>query len=248
MSNLPFYIPAGFVFTTFLTIYLFYNASGKNLKLLMMLAIWMTIQSAVAATGFFTIENTIPPRFLLLLLPPLITILIVFSNVKGRLFVQSFNIEALTLLHSVRIAAEMVLLGLFLHKTMPQLMTFEGRNFDLLSGLTAPIVYYFGFVKKKLGKKAILAWNFTCLAILLFTVTNAVLSAPTPFQKFAFDQPTIAVLYFPFVWLPGVVVPLVIFSHLITIHSLLKQLRHKKISTASPNSKTSCVKYISISR
>lgn len=24
-------------------------------------------------------------------------------------------------------------------------MTFEGRNFDILSGLSAPLVYYFGF-------------------------------------------------------------------------------------------------------
>jgi hypothetical protein len=112
-------------------------------------------------------------------------------------------------------------------------MTFEGRNFDLISGLTAPLVYYFGMVRKKLGVNTMLVWNFACLLILLFTVSNAILSAPTPFQKFAFDQPAIAVFYFPFIWLPGVVVPLVIFSHLISIRVLLKEVKHKN-ATAFP--------------
>jgi hypothetical protein len=108
---------------------------------------------------------------------------------------------------------------------MPQLMTIEGRNFDILSGLTAPVVYYFAFVKNKLGAKTLLAWNFICLAILVFTVTNAILSAPTPFQQFAFDQPSVAVLYFPFTWLPAIVVPLVYFSHLVCIRRLLKRTK-----------------------
>lgn len=100
-------------------------------------------------------------------------------------------------------------------------MTFEGRNFDILSGLTAPVVYYFGFIKKGLNKKLILVWNLICLGLLINIVAIAVLSAPFPFQKFAFDQPDIAVLYFPFNWLPCCVVPLVLFSHLATIRQLL---------------------------
>jgi hypothetical protein len=232
MNHLPFYIPAVFIATTFWTIYLFYKASNKNRRLLIVIAGWMTIQSVIAETGFLTITNTIPPRLILLIVLPLIAIAFIFSSEKGRLFIEHFDVKALTLLHTIRIGIEMVLFWLFLNKTMPQLMTFEGRNFDLISGITAPLIYYFGFVKQKMGAKTMLAWNFICLAILLFTVSNAILSAPTPFQKFGFDQPTIAVLYFPFVWLPGVVVPLVIFSHLISIRLLTKQIRQKSITTS----------------
>jgi len=137
------------------------------------------------------------------------------------------------MLHTIRIAIEMVLFWLFINKAIPRLMTFEGRNFDLLSGLTAPLIYYFGFVKRRIGPKSILTWNIICLAILLFTVSNAILSAPTPFQRFAFDQPTIAVLYFPFVWLPGVIVPLVILSHVISIRLLIKEIKSKNIAQSS---------------
>ena len=233
MNHLPFYVPTVFVLTTLLTVYLFYRASNKNVTLVIIIAVWMIFQSLIAATGFFAVVNTIPPRLMILLILPLIGILALFFTRRGKCFIDSFDIKKLTFLHSVRIAIEVVLFWLFINKTMPQLMTFEGRNFDLLSGVTALLVYYFGFVKTKLGAKQILAWNFICLAILLFTVSNAILSAPTPFQKFAFDQPTIAVLYFPFVWLPGIVVPVVILSHLIAIRALMREVRHKNVSSSS---------------
>jgi len=232
MNYLPFYIPVVFILITFLTIYLFYRASNRNMKLLIIIAGWITIQSAVAATGFFTLSNTLPPRFVLLIVLPLAVIISVFSTAKGRFFLDGFDIKTLTLLHTIRIGIELVLFWLFLNKTMPRLMTFEGRNFDLISGITATLVYYFGFVRRKLGAKTMLVWNLVCLFILLFTVANAVLSAPTPLQQFGFDQPTIAVLYFPFVWLPGVVVPLVIFSHLISIRLLIKEIKQKNISSS----------------
>jgi len=49
-------------------------------------------------------------------------------------------------------------------------------------------------------------------------------------QLFAFDQPNIAILYFPFVWLPSFIVMTVLFSHLISIRRLVK---NKKINTAA---------------
>ena len=78
-------------------------------------------------------------------------------------------------------------------------------------------------MKKQINKNVILLWNFICIGLLFNIVINAVLSAPFPFQKFGFDQPDIAVLYFPFVWLPCCVVPLVLFSHLVTIRQLLRK-------------------------
>ena len=100
-------------------------------------------------------------------------------------------------------------------------MTFTGRNFDILAGLTAPLIAYFGIQKNKLSSKVILIWNFLSLALLINIVINAVLSAPFSFQQFAFDQPNIAVLYFPFVYLPGFIVPAVLFGHLVSIRRIL---------------------------
>ena len=76
------------------------------------------------------------------------------------------SIKTLTLLHTIRIFVELVLFDLSVHKLVPQLMTFEGRNFDIISGITAPFIFYFGFIKHRFGRKILLAWNFICLAII----------------------------------------------------------------------------------
>lgn len=222
MENLPTYIPIVFVLTTVLTVWLFYKAAYKSKTTLFILVSWLALQSFIGLTGFYTVTDTLPPRFLLLVLPPLLFIIGMFATPQGRKYIDHLDIRMLTLLHIVRVPVEIVLLWLFMNKAIPELMTFEGRNFDIFSGLTAPFIYYFGFIKKTLGKNVILFWNFLCLALLLNIVINAILSAPYPFQKFAFEQPNVGVLYFPFIWLPCCIVPLVLLSHLAAIRQLLR--------------------------
>lgn len=223
MKNLPTFISIIFGLTTLITILLFYIASTKSKSTLIILLSWMVIQSIIGFSGFYTQTDSNPPRFLLLVFPPVTFILVLFTSSKGRQFVDRLDQKTLTILHSIRIPVELVLFLLFLHKTVPQIMTFEGRNFDILSGATAPAIYYFGYAKKQMSDRMILIWNFIGLALLINIVSIAVLSAPFSIQHFAFDQPNIAVLYFPFVWLPGLVVPLVLLSHLATIRQLLKK-------------------------
>lgn len=228
MQHLPFWLPLLFILITFCTISVFYFASGKRTILLVIILSFLLVEAGLGLTGFFTKTAGIPPRLALLVLPPLLFIIGLFISSKGRSFIDSLGMATLTILHTIRIGVEIVLYSLFLYKAVPGLMTFEGRNMDIISGLSAPIVYYFGYKKAKLPSAVILGWNLLCLAILLFTVINAILSAPTPLQQWAFDQPMIAILYFPFVWLPGIVVPLVILSHLSAIRQLVKSLLLKK--------------------
>ncbi|MBK7377529.1 MAG: hypothetical protein IPJ03_00720 [Ignavibacteriales bacterium] len=223
MENVPSYISIVFGLTTLLTFGLFYKSAGSSKGTLLILLIWIAVQSVIGLSGFYTVTDTIPPRFLLLVLPPFLFIAGLFLTAKGRQYIDGLNIRTLTLLHIIRIPVEFVLFWLYVNKVVPELMTFEGRNFDILSGLTAPFIYYFGFIKKQINNKVILMWNFICLGLLLNIVLNAILSAPFSFQLFAFDQPNIAVLYFPFNLLPACVVPLVLLSHLAAIRQLLNQ-------------------------
>lgn len=221
MEKLPLYIYVVFILTTFLTIFLFFKATQKSIKSLIVLIAWLGLQSILAAKGFYAANTTLPPRFLLLVGPPLLFIILLFSTKAGRDYINNLNIKWLTLLHIVRIPVELVLLWLSIYKVVPDLMTFEGRNFDIISGITAPLVYYWGFVKYKMRHTLLIVWNIACLALLFNIVINAILSTPYPFQQFAFDQPNIALFYFPFVWLPCCIVPLVLFSHLVTIRQLI---------------------------
>ena len=224
MENLPFDISLVFGLTTLATVIFFYNATRQSKATLFILVTWLGLQTFIGLSGFYQVTNSIPPRFLLLVLPPFIFIILLFLTAKGRQFIDSLNTQTLTILHIVRIPVEIVLYLLFIHKAVPKLMTFEGRNFDILSGLTAPIIFYAGYLKKRIPKQIILVWNFICLGLLINIVANAVLSAPFAFQKFGFDQPNIAILYFPFIWLPCCIVPIVLFSHLVTIRQIIKTI------------------------
>ena len=221
IDSLPTYIHWIFGLTTLLTIFLFFKASGNSWLALGIILLLLFIQAVTGLAGFYTVTDVTPPHFLLLVLPPLLIIITLFLVPKGRTILDRLDQRWLTWLHSVRIPVELVLFWLFLHKQVPQLMTFEGRNFDIAAGLTAPLIAYFGYHKKRLNRGILLTWNFICLGLLFNIVINAILSAPFPFQRFAFDQPNVAILYFPFVWLPGCIVPLVLLAHLATIRQLI---------------------------
>lgn len=225
MANFPTYVSLVFALTTILTVGIFYKATTYSKTTIIILLAWLVLQTFIGLSGFYTVTDTIPPRFLLLVLPPIVFILALFTTSKGKRYIDNLDTKTLTILHTIRIPVEIVLFWLFVNKAVPELMTFEGRNFDIISGLTAPFIFYFGFIRKQLNGKIILIWNFICLGLLINIVANAILSAPFPFQKFAFNQPNIAVLYFPFNWLPACVVPLVLLSHLATIKQLLNSER-----------------------
>jgi hypothetical protein len=223
MEHLPLYIDLIFGLTVLLALIVFYMASQNSTPFLSIAFVWILIQSVLGLMGFFILSKTAPPKLALQVGPPLLLIAVLFLTKRGRGFINRINIKTLTILHIVRIPVELVLYGLAAYKAVPVLITFAGRNFDILSGLTAPLIYYFGFVKNKLGKAIIVAWNLVCLALLFYVVVNAVLSAPTPFQQFAFNQPNIAIGYFPFVLLPAFIVPLVMFAHLAAIKQLVSK-------------------------
>ena len=225
MSNIPIIISMLFVVTAFLTVWMFYKASGNSKPLLMGILAWMLFQATISLTGFYQISNSIPPRFLLLIGPGIIISILLFVTKWGKEFIDKLDLKTLTIMHSIRIPVEITLYFVYLTGLIPVLMTFEGNNFDIISGITAPLIFYFGFIIKKLNRTALLIWNILCSGLLLNVVVIALLSAQTPFQKLAFDQPNIGVTFFPFVWLPSVVVPIVLIGHLAAIRQLLKMNR-----------------------
>lgn len=227
MQNIPIFVTIIFVLTTFLTVGQFYRASNNSRTVLIVVSAWMLLQTLIGLSGFYQVR-TGPPRFVFLIAPALIFTIVPFLSRRGRIFTDSFSMKKLTLLHSIRIPVEFTLYYVFLAKLIPELMTFEGRNLDIISGVTAPVVYYLVFVRRQAGTLTLLIWNCICLALLINVLTIAILSAQTPFQQLAFDQPNIGVTYFPYVWLPAVIVPIVLFSHITAIRQLIVKLKEEK--------------------
>lgn len=225
MQTVPLLPSILFISITIITLILFYLATNKNKSVLVIVLAIGSAQALLSHNGFFLIDNTFPPRLFLIIAPSVLLILYSFFSVKGKAFINSIDLERYTYLNTVRVVVEVGLFLLFIQKLVPESMTFEGRNFDVLSGITAPFIAYFGFTKKAIDKSILLAWNVICLVLVVQVVITGVLSAPSAIQQLAFDQPNVAVLLFPFVWLPGIIVPIVIFGHAVSIYRLKTELK-----------------------
>lgn len=201
---------------------MFYFAAIKSFKVIALIIIWVILQSILALSGFYLFTDIIPPRFMWLVAPPMSLILYLFISTRGRAFIGSLDLKWLTIIHVIRIPVEIVLLCLYFAKKIPLLMTFEGGNFDILSGFSVFPIFYFAFRRKPKNKFLLFTWNCIALCLLINIMINGILSSPTKFQQFAFDQPNIAILHFPFNLLPSVIVPLVLFSHIASIWKLTK--------------------------
>jgi len=223
MHDLPIYISVTFGVAVFTCLAFFIASTTHKLRTILLLSVWMTITAILAAKSFFLDLEAIPPRIMLVVLPSFIVIGYLFISLTGRRFLDKLDLKMLTLLSIIRIPVELVLYWLFLQKAVPELMTFAGRNFDILAGITAPVIWFLCFKGKTVTHKRLwIGWHIISLLLLLNIVIHAILSAPSPFQQLAFDQPNIAIFYFPYIWLPTIVVPLVFLSHLASIRKGFK--------------------------
>lgn len=229
IENLPLYIVVVFILTTLLTVGIFqfaikkasFNSRTTNF-INFILPFWLIFQATLATTGFYQITNTLPPRLVAFAIIPaliILTTLLIFSTD----FVKTLPLKTLTVIHIIRIPVELVLFWLFQNGQVPQLMTFEGRNFDILTGITAPFIAWLAFRNNQLNKPLLIIWNIFGLILLINIVSHAALSLPSQIQQLAFEQPNRAVLFFPFIWLPSAIVPIVLFCHLASFYQLLKK-------------------------
>lgn len=209
-----------FLSTVVLTIWLFARTSPIAKKVSGIIGLYTLLQLVIGATGFYENTNSLPPRFLLNLLPGLIALGWLFFTKGGRDFQHRLDARSLLLVHSVRVPVELVLYGLFLRSSIPEIMTFAGQNFDILAGLTAPLVWFF---HGRLSASSLRIWHIAGILLLTNIVVTALLAAPLPFQQIAFDQPNIGVLMAPFNLLPAVVVPLVFAAHFIGLRILKRK-------------------------
>lgn len=222
IPNLPLYVSLVFLAAVAYTYLITLKASHNHKVVRWGSLLWLIIIALPALYGFFLNTSTMPPRMPMLLAPTLIALLIAFNTQKGKSFIDSLDIKLLTWLSLVRIPVEICLFWLFLSGHVPEVMTFEGRNWDILVGVTAPIVAYLYFNRQTLSKKLFLAWNVIGILLLVNIIVYAILAAPSPIQQFGLEQPNMAILHFPFVWLASYIAPMVFFSHFVIIRRLRK--------------------------
>ena len=211
-------LPFLFIATTLLSLILFYQGTGKDKRVLVFSIFWLLSIGLISYNGYFENTQEKPPRFIFAVIPTIIAFIWFYRTIDLNRIKPKF----LVAVHVVRIPVELILFELFLQKKVPILMTFKGWNFDILMGILATtILFYMLYTKKNPSKSFVLSWNILGLLFLTAIVLMAVLSSPLPIQLLAFDQPNLAVLQFPYIYLPTYIVPVVFISHLLTLKDTL---------------------------
>ena len=185
---------------------------------------WLALTGMLAERGFFDDFQSIPPRLVLALGLPLLTLLaLTFSRRIPPLLAAlppAWPVAAQTF----RVPVEIVLWRLAVAGVIPELLSFTGRNVDILVGLTAPVVAYACFVRRAWPARVAVWWNWAGIVILLNVVVHAQLSAPTPWRLFETDPPTTFIADWPYIWLADFLVPLAWLLHAVS----LRQLRSRR--------------------
>jgi len=181
---------------------------------------WAIATFILSWSGFLSDFSSFPPKMMIVLVIPLVTIIWTVRTKEMKEILLHTPPESIIWIQSFRIVVEILLWRLYVDNLAPIQMTFEGYNFDILSGLTAIVVALL-VTRKKVPSQLVIAWNFACLALLLNIVTIAILSLPTPFRVFMNEPANTIVTKFPIVWLPALLVPLAYGLHFLSLKQWL---------------------------
>jgi hypothetical protein len=181
---------------------------------------WLALTGMLADRGFFDDFQAMPPRMLLAIGLPLVTLLALAFSPRMEAFRAAVPPAWPVAAQTFRVLMEIVLWRLAAAGVVPELLSFQGRNWDILVGLSAPVVAYACFVRRAWPARVAIWWNWAGIAILLSVVVHAQLSAPTPWQLYETDPPTTFIADWPFIWLPAFLVPVAWLLHAISLRQL----------------------------
>jgi hypothetical protein len=180
--------------------------------------VWMAATWAAAASGVLSRWDLLPPPFMILMIATMGLAVIVTWSPVGRNIANSLPLWVLVAVQAFRLPLELAMHQMYERGIMPGQMSYSGRNFDIVTGITAIVVALL-VATGRAGNRLVAAWNILGLALLLNVLVVAVLSTPA-FRYFGDDRVNTWVTQTPFVWLPAVMVLAALMGHLLIFRSL----------------------------
>lgn len=177
---------------------------------------WLGGVALVAHAGLLQVWTARPPRLFLVPLAALALLMVLTRTTTFRALLSAAPSWWPIALQSFRVGVELLLFALFLEGLVPEQMTFEGRNFDVLIGLSAPFMALL-VASSRVGPRAVLAWNVVGLLMLANVVGTALTSVPGPLHLAWPGAPLTEIARWPMVWIPGFLVPLAVFLHVASL-------------------------------
>lgn len=179
---------------------------------------WMLATWLAAARGVLRNWEATPPPFALLAFGIVALGVTMSSGRYGHRLAAGVPRWALVGVQAFRLPLELAMHAMYERGVMPVQMSYSGWNFDIVTGITAPIVTVL-VASRRAGTGLVLAWNILGLALLLNIVAIAILSTPR-LAYFGQDRLNVWVMDPPFVWLPAVMVLAALAGHLLVFRAV----------------------------
>jgi len=194
-------------------------------KFLVIVSVWILLLSLLSLSGLLNDFSNFPPRMMLVMLVPFTLIVWFVVSRQSNNLLSRVPASWIIKMQGFRVIVELFLWWAYLDQVVPVQMTFEGRNFDVLVGLSAPLVSLWWLKPSNQRLQWVLIWNVVGLILLFNIVVVAVLSMPTPMQYFFNEPANTVVASFPWVLLPGILVTLAFALHLLSIKQMIKMMK-----------------------
>ena len=179
---------------------------------------WLLVTALIADSGVLRRFDAIPPPFALLALSVAVIGIGVAWSPLGSLLVRGLPLWALVGFQVFRFPLELLMHRAYVEGVMPIQMSYSGQNFDIVTGITAGALgLWLG--RREVPRWVVAAWNALGLVLLVNIVTIAIVSTPV-FAAFGKDRLNVFVTYFPFVWLPAILVTAALMGHVLVWRAL----------------------------
>ena len=188
------------------------------------LVVWLAYAGTLGVTGVPSRYDQVPPGLVFLVVPIIVTLLALTLTSPGATLAHYIPLRLLIGFQVFRIGVELTLHHLSSLGLAPRIMTLEGGNIETLVALTAPLAAW--LVTSPTGRRVAWAWNLVGLASLGNVVIRAVLSAPGPLQLIHAEVPDMAILLYPFTFIPGFMAPLALALHILAFRAFARRDDH----------------------
>ncbi len=179
---------------------------------------WMAVTGGAAAAGRLRFD-TVPPTILLVLAAMLVLAIgIGVSRLGGRI-AAGVPLAVLVGAQGFRLPLELAMHRASAEGLMPEVMSYTGRNFDIVTGTLALVVAAL-LAAGRMPRAGVVAWNVVGSLLLANVVTIAMLAAPTPLRVFTDGPANAWITAFPWVWLPTMMVPAALLGHILVFRRL----------------------------
>jgi len=186
------------------------------------LASWLAVTAGLASSGVFASFANTP----LMMFPILGTVALVTFVALGPAsarIVEQVPIAWLVGFQAFRLPLELVLHEWYAQGTLPIQMTYEGANFDIVTGILAlavGLVLVARLLPPAPQRALVAVFNVAGFCLLCNVMFIAMRSVPSPLRGYTNDPPILLAFHTPYTWILFVCVAAALWGHLVVFRWL----------------------------